>query len=130
MTIPENLRYTNDHEWIRVEDGNIAYIGITDFAQSELGEIVYVEVETVGEELDKEAEFGVVEAVKTTSDLFMPLTGTVIEFNSELDQDEGDQPALVNEDPYGKGWIVKIEVSDPSELEELLDSKAYEALIS
>lgn len=130
MTIPENLRYTNDHEWIRVEEGNIAYIGITDFAQSELGEIVYVEVETVGEELDKEAEFGVVEAVKTTSDLFMPLAGTVLEFNSELDQNEGDQPALVNEDPYGNGWIVKIEISNPAELEELLDSKAYEALIS
>lgn len=130
MTIPDNLLYTKDHEWVRVEENNIAYIGITDFAQSELGEIVYVEVETVGEELDKEAEFGVVEAVKTTSDLFMPMTGNILEFNSELDQNEGDQPATVNEDPYGKGWIIKVEISNPSELEDLLDSKAYAALVS
>ena len=130
MTIPENLLYTNDHEWIRVEANNIAYIGITDFAQSELGEIVYVEVETVGEKLDKETEFGVVEAVKTTSDLFMPIGGTVLEFNKVLDQSEEDQPETVNADPYGKGWIIKVEISDPSELKDLLDSKAYTALLS
>lgn len=129
MTIPENLLYTDEHEWIRVED-NIAYIGITDFAQSELGEIVYVEVETVGEKLEKGVEFGVVEAVKTTSDLFMPIGGTILEFNSELDQNEGDQPALVNEEPYGTGWIVKVEISDASEISDLLDSKAYTDLIS
>ena len=92
MAFPENLKYTAEHEWVRVEDDNIAYIGITDFAQGELGEIVYVEVETVGEELDKDAEFGVVEAVKTTSDLYLPVSGEIVEFNAELNQDEGDNP--------------------------------------
>ncbi len=130
MSIPKDLKYTNDHEWIRIEEDNIAYIGITDFAQSELGEIVYVEVETVGEDLEQEEEFGVVEAVKTTSDLFMPVSGNILEFNDELNQDEGDNPALINEDPYGKGWIVKIKISNPEELEELLDAQAYEELIS
>lgn len=130
MAFPENLKYTKEHEWIRLEEGNIAYIGITDFAQSELGEIVYVEVETVDEELDKDAEFGVVEAVKTTSDLFMPVSGKVLEFNPELDQAEGDNPALVNEDPYGEGWIIKVELSDPSEIEDLMDAAAYEELVS
>ncbi|MGK0388273.1 MAG: glycine cleavage system H protein [Maribacter sp.] len=130
MAFPKNLKYTKEHEWVRLEDGNIAYIGITDFAQSELGEIVYVEVDTVDEELDKDAEFGVVEAVKTTSDLFMPVSGKVLAFNSELDQGEGDNPALVNEDPYGKGWIVKIELLDPSEIDDLMDAAAYEELVS
>lgn len=125
MTIPENLLYTNDHEWIRVEENNIAYIGVTDFAQGELGEIVYVDVETVGEKLDKEVEFGVIEAVKTTSDLFMPIQGTVLELNSVLD----DEPETINEDPYGKGWIIKIEISDPSELEDLLNSEDYFHLV-
>lgn len=129
MAFPENLKYTEEHEWVRVED-NIAYVGITDFAQGELGEIVYVEVETVDEELDKDAEFGVVEAVKTTSDLFLPLSGKIIEFNAELNQDEGDNPGLINEDPYGEGWIIKMEIADSSELEGLLDSAAYEALVS
>ncbi len=130
MNIPENLRYTKDHEWVRVEEGNIAYVGITDFAQGELDEIVYVEVETVGEELAQEDEFGVVEAVKTTSDLFMPVSGKVLEFNDQLNQDEGDNPALVNEDPYGEGWIVKLEMTNPDEVEELLDAAAYQELIS
>ncbi len=130
MNIPENLKYTKDHEWIRVEEGNIAVIGITDFAQGELGEIVYVEVESLEEELDQEDEFGVVEAVKTTSDLFMPVSGKVIEFNAELNQDEGDNPALINEDPYGEGWIIKVEMSDPSQVDELLDAAAYGELIA
>ncbi len=129
MNFPDNLKYTKDHEWLRVEDNNIAYIGITDFAQSELDEIVYVEVETVGEELNIEEEFGVVEAVKTTSDLFMPVSGKILEFNPELNQDEGDNPALVNDDPYGEGWIVKIEMTNPSELDDLLDVEAYKELI-
>lgn len=129
MNIPENLRYTQDHEWIRVEDGKIAYIGITDFAQGELGEIVYVEVDSVDESLDKEDVFGTVEAVKTTSDLYMPVSGKVLEFNPAIDEGEGDDPALINSDPYGEGWIIKIELSDPSELEELLTATAYEELV-
>jgi glycine cleavage system H protein len=129
MAFPKNLKYTKEHEWVRLEDGNIAYIGITDFAQSELGEIVYVEVDTVDEELDQDAEFGVVEAVKTTSDLFMPIAGKILEFNSELDQGEGDNPALVNEDPYGKGWIIKVELANPSEIDDLMDAAAYEELV-
>ncbi len=128
MASPLNLKYTKEHEWIMLE-GNIATVGITDHAQSELGEIVYVEVETVGEQVAKDEIFGTIEAVKTTSDLFMPISGTVIEFNSELNESEGDNPGLVNEDPYGAGWIVKVEVSDLSELEELLDAEAYENLI-
>ncbi len=128
MNIPADLKYTKDHEWIRVE-GDVAYIGITDFAQGELDEIVYVEVETVGETLDREDEFGVVEAVKTTSDLFMPVSGEVLEFNSQLSQDGDDNPGLINEDPYGEGWIVKVKISDPAELADLLDAAAYGELI-
>ncbi len=128
MNFQDNLRYTKDHEWVRV-DGNIGTIGITDFAQSELGEIVYVEVDTVGETLTKEDVFGTVEAVKTTSDLFMPVSGKIIAFNSALDEKEGDNPALINEDPYGNGWIIQVELSDPSEWDELLDVAAYSALV-
>jgi glycine cleavage system H protein len=124
MNIPSELKYTKDHEWVRV-DGDIATIGITDFAQSELGDIVYVEIETVGESVDKEAVFGTVEAVKTVSDLFMPLTGEVLELNDAL---EGN-PELVNSDPYGEGWMVKVKIADSSQLSDLLDAAAYGALI-
>ena len=124
MNIPSELKYTKDHEWVRV-DGDIATIGITDFAQSELGDIVYVEIETVGESVDQEAVFGTVEAVKTVSDLFMPLTGEVLELNDAL---EGN-PELVNSDPYGEGWMVKIKISDASQINDLLDAAAYGALI-
>ncbi len=127
---PKELKYTKDHEWVRVEDGNIAYVGITDHAQGELGEIVYVEVDTVGEDVDAEDVFGTVEAVKTTSDLFMPLSGKVLEFNPELNEDEGDNPAVINEDPYGKGWIVKVEMSDPEELKALMSAEDYAGLVS
>lgn len=130
MNVPKDLKYTKEHEWVKITEEGAALIGITDFAQSELGEIVYVEVDTVGEELDKEDVFGTVEAVKTTSDLFMPLSGEVLEFNPELDEGEGDNPALVNEDPYGKAWIVKIAVQDESELNELLSAEDYKDLIS
>ena len=129
MNAPKELKYTKDHEWVSV-DGDIVTIGITDFAQKELDELVYVEVETVGETLAKEDVFGTVEAVKTTSDLFMPVSGEIIEFNKELDENEGDNPTMVNEDPYGKGWIVKVKLSDPAELEELMDSAAYIYLVS
>ena len=129
MNILEDLKYTKEHEWIRIE-GDHAYIGITDFAQSELGEIVYVEVETIGETIEKDEIFGTIEAVKTTSDLFIPLTGKVIEFNSKLDESGDDQPDLVNSDPYGEGWIVKIEISDKSQIETLMDSNTYKELIS
>ena len=129
MNIKEGLKYSKEHEWMRVE-GNTAFIGITDFAQKELGEIVYVEVETVGETVAKDEIFGTIEAVKTTSDLFMPVSGKVLEFNSKLNEDEGDQPDLVNSEPYGEGWIIKIEISDASELEELMDSEAYLDLVS
>ena len=124
MNIPSELKYTKDHEWVRI-DGDIATIGITDFAQSELGDIVYVEIETVGESVDKEAVFGTVEAVKTVSDLFMPLTGEVLELNDAL---EGN-PELVNSDPYGEGWMVKVKIADASQLSDLLDAAAYGALI-
>ena len=124
MNIPENLKYTKDHEWVSIE-GNIATIGITDFAQGELGDIVYVEVETEGESLDIEEVFGSVEAVKTVSDLFMPISGEIKEFNSELEAN----PELVNSDPYGKGCMIKIEVSDSSELNNLLDATAYADLV-
>ena len=127
---PKELKYTKEHEWVRIEDGNIAYIGITDHAQSELGEIVYVEVDTIGEDVSAEDVFGTVEAVKTTSDLFMPISGKVLEFNPELSEDEEDNPAAINEDPYGKGWIVKIEISDPEEIKTLLDADAYVDLIA
>ncbi|MEM6380256.1 MAG: glycine cleavage system protein GcvH, partial [Bacteroidota bacterium] len=110
MEFPANLKYTEEHEWIRVEDDGIAYIGVTDFAQSELGDIVYVEVETVGETLDKNEVFGTVEAVKTTSDLFMPVSGEILAFNKELDEAEEDNPQAINEAPYGDGWIVKVKL--------------------
>ena len=129
MKFPDNLKYTSEHEWVRVEGGNIAYVGITDFAQSELDELVYIEVETVGETLALGEVFGTVEAVKTTSDLFMPVSGKILEFNPALDEAEGDDPTLVNNDPYGKGWIIKMEISDPSELDGLLDAEAYEKLV-
>ncbi|QZE14211.1 glycine cleavage system protein GcvH [Halosquirtibacter laminarini] len=124
MNIPENLKYTKDHEWVKVE-GNIATVGITDFAQSELGEIVYVEIETEDEDLDKEEVFGTVEAVKTVSDLFMPITGKVVEVNGNLE----DAPELVNNDPFEEGWMIKIEIADTTELEELLDAKAYSDIV-
>jgi len=129
MNAPKKLKYTKDHEWVSVE-GEVATVGITDFAQKELDELVYVEVETVGETLSQEEVFGTVEAVKTTSELFMPVSGEVLEFNEELDENKGDNPTLVNEDPYGKGWIVKIKMSNPSELDELMDSVAYMELVS
>ena len=129
MNHPENLKYTKEHEWVRIEEDGVVVIGITDFAQSELGELVYVEVDTVGDSIDKDEVFGTVEAVKTTSDLFMPVSGEVLEFNSELDESEGDNPGLINEDPYEGGWIVKVKISDESELDDLLDQEAYMELI-
>ena len=129
MNIPDQLKYTEEHEWISI-DGDIVTVGITDFAQSELGELVYVEVDTLGESVDKGDVFGTVEAVKTTSELFMPVSGEVLEFNTEIDENEGDNPAVINEDPYGAGWIVKIKMSDSSELEDLLDAGAYEEIIA
>lgn len=129
MNVPSELKYSKDHEWIKVESGNIAYIGITDYAAGELGELVYVEVETVGEDLDKDEVFGTVEAVKTTSDLFMPVSGKILEFNPKLDESEGDEPTLINSEPYEAGWIVKVEMKDPSELEQLMDAEAYAAVI-
>lgn len=129
MEFPKNLKYTKEHEWIRVE-GNVAYIGITDFAQGELGELVYVEVDTVGSSVAKDEVFGTVEAVKTTSDLFMPVNGKVLEFNPEIDENEGDNPGVINSDPYGDGWIIKIEIEDESDLADLMDAEAYEALVS
>jgi glycine cleavage system H protein len=124
MKIPEDLKYTKDHEWIKIE-GNVATVGVTDFAQSELGDIVFVEIETLDEELDGEEVFGSVEAVKTVSDLFMPLGGTVIEINENIES----SPELVNSDPYGDGWMIKIEIKDPAEIENLLSSEAYSNLI-
>ena len=124
MSVPANLKYTKEHEWIRVE-GNVAFVGITDYAQSELGEIVFVEVETIGETLSEGEVFGTVEAVKTVSDLYLPVDGKVLEFNEELE----DAPELVNDDPYGKGWMVKIEIADASQLDALLSAVDYEALI-
>ena len=130
MKIPADLKFTEDHEWIKVEDNNIGIIGITDFAQSELGDIVYVEVDTLGETLAKDEVFGTIEAVKTTSDLLLPVSGEILEFNPLLDESDGDDPELINKDPYGKGWIIKIKISDISELEELMDDESYESLIS
>lgn len=124
MNFPSELKYTKDHEWVRVE-GNEAIIGITDFAQRELGDIVYIDINTVGEEVTKEKEFGTVEAVKTVSDLFMPITGTVLAVNAELN----DNPELVNADPYGKGWMVKVSVADEAELAGLLSADDYKALV-
>lgn len=129
MNAPKELKYTKDHEWVSVE-GDIATVGITDFAQKELDELVYVEVDTVGETLAREEMFGTVEAVKTTSELFMPVSGEVLAFNEILDENEGDNPKMVNDEPYGQGWIVKIKMSDPSELDELMDSAAYTDLVS
>ena len=124
MNIPTNLKYTKEHEWVRVE-GTTAVIGITDYAQSELGEIVFVEVETVGENLEEGAVFGTVEAVKTVSELFMPVAGTVEELNPALE----DAPELVNSDPYGEGWMIKVTFSDASQLDRLLSAEEYDALI-
>tara|TARA_B100000575_G_C22587458_1_gene369242 strand:+ start:63 stop:443 length:381 start_codon:yes stop_codon:yes gene_type:complete len=125
MKVPEDLKYTKDHEWIKIE-GDEATIGITDFAQGELGDIVYVEVETLDETLDAESVFGTVEAVKTVSDLFMPLTGKIIAFNEILE----DAPETVNEDAYGLGWMIKIKLSDTSEINNLLDAQAYSSLVT
>ncbi|MCB4799884.1 glycine cleavage system protein GcvH [Neotamlana laminarinivorans] len=125
MTIPSDLKYTKDHEWVKL-DGDIATIGITDFAQSELGDIVYVEVETLDETLDADEVFGTVEAVKTVSDLFLPLSGEIIEFNEGLE----DEPEKVNTDPYGEGWMIKVKCSDLSQVEGLLSDEDYKALIS
>ena len=125
MNIPQDLKYTRDHEWVRIE-GDEATVGITDFAQGELGDIVYVEVETIGESLDKEAVFGTVEAVKTVSDLFLPLAGEITAFNEALE----DTPELVNDDPYDQGWIIKMKISDLSQIEALLTHEGYQAVIS
>lgn len=124
MNTPGNLKYTKDHEWLRVE-GDVAVIGITDFAQSELGDIVYVEIETVGETLGAEEVFGSVEAVKTVSDLFMPISGEILEFNESLEAN----PEAVNKDPYGDGWMIKVKMSNPAEMDGLMDAAAYEALV-
>ena len=124
MNVPSNLKYTKEHEWIRVE-GDIAYVGITDYAQSELGEIVFVEVETIGETLSAGDVFGTVEAVKTVSDLYLPVDAKILEFNDELES----APELVNDDAFGKGWMVKIEISDAAQLDTLLSAAEYEALI-
>ncbi|PQJ79481.1 glycine cleavage system protein GcvH [Polaribacter porphyrae] len=124
MNFPEELKYTKDHEWIKI-DGNTATVGITDFAQGELGDIVYVDVDTLDDTVEEGEVFGSVEAVKTVSDLFMPLTGEVIEFNEELE----DEPELVNTDPYGKGWMIKIDISDANQIENLLDAEAYQSIV-
>lgn len=124
MNIPENLKYSKDHEWCLVE-GDMVTIGVTDFAQSELGDIVFVEVETEGETLDQEEVFGSIEAVKTVSDLFMPVSGEVVEFNENIES----EPELVNSDPYGDGWIIKVKMSDPSQLDSLLDAAGYKDMI-
>jgi len=125
MNIPENLKYTKDHEWVAI-DGDVATVGITDFAQGELGDIVFVEIETEGETLDKEEVFGTIEAVKTVSDLYMPISGEIIELNTELE----DKPELVNQEPYEGGWMIKVKISDASEVDSLLSAEDYKALIS
>ena len=125
MNFPQHLRYTKDHEWIQLVDGNTAVIGITDFAQRELGDIVYVDVNTVGQTLNAEEVFGTVEAVKTVSDLYLPVTGTIAEVNTNLN----NQPELVNNDPYGEGWMVKVTVRNPADVDALMDAAAYEALV-
>lgn len=125
MNIPVDLKYTKDHEWIKVEGGNVAVVGVTDFAQGELGDVVYVEIETQGETIDKEEVFGTIEAVKTVSDLFMPVSGEITEVNSALD----GNPESVNKDPYGAGWMVKIKMSNPSEMDGLLTAEQYKALV-
>ena len=124
MNFPAELKYTKDHEWVRIE-GDIATVGVTDFAQSELGDIVFVEIETQGESLEEHAIFGTVEAVKTVSDLFMPVSGTVIEVNAGLEAD----PADVNNDPYGKGWMIKVKLAEGADLSSLMDAAAYEAMV-
>ena len=124
MNIPENLKFTNDHEWVRAE-GEEAYVGITDFAQNELGDIVFVEVETIDETLKKEEPFGTIEAVKTVSDLLLPVGGTILELNEKLE----DAPELINKDPYGDGWIIKMKLTNPAEMDNLLDAVAYRNLI-
>ena len=124
MEFPKELKYSKDHEWLRVEGDN-AYIGITEFAQGELGDIVFVDVDTLGEDLEKEEVFGSIEAVKTVSDLFMPINGEVLSFNKKLE----DDPELINTDPYGEGWVIKIAISDVTELDELLDASAYQELV-
>ncbi|MBC8315801.1 MAG: glycine cleavage system protein GcvH [Bacteroidales bacterium] len=124
MNIPENLKYTKDHEWLNI-DGDLAFIGITDYAQQELGDIVFIEVETVGETLDKDEAFGTIEAVKTVSDMFMPVSGEVLEYNEEL----SSTPEIINKDPYDLGWVVKIRIADLAELDELLDAAQYKELI-
>ncbi len=126
MNFPSELKYSKDHEWVSVLDEHTALIGITDYAQSELGDIVYVEVETEGEHLDKDEVFGTVEAVKTVSDLFMPVSGEVLEFNALLE----DEPEKINTDPYGDGWIIKIKISDPGQLDDLMDAEAYQEYIA
>jgi glycine cleavage system H protein len=125
MSFPANLHYTKDHEWIRIENNNIAVIGITDFAQKELGDIVYIEVETVGKALEADTVFGTVEAVKTVSDLYLPVAGTIMELNSAL----ASSPELVNTDPYGEGWMIKMEVKNPADIDKLLDATAYQAVV-
>lgn len=125
MTFPENLKYTKDHEWINIE-GNTATVGITDFAQRELGDIVYVDIDSTGKSMDAEAIFGSVEAVKTVSDLFLPLTGTIDQVNPSL----ANQPELVNTDPYGEGWMIKMTISDTNEIEKLLNAEAYQKLVA
>jgi len=125
MSFPKDLRYTKEHEWVRLEEGNVFVVGITDYAQRELGDIVYVEVETIGKKLEEGAVFGTVEAVKTVSDLFLPVAGTIIELNAEL----ANAPDLVNTDPYGKGWMIKLTVTDPENVTKLLDAAAYESLV-
>ena len=124
MNIPEELRYTEEHEWVKL-DGNVATVGITDFAQSELGDIVYLEIDTLDTEINSNEVFGTVEAVKTVSDLFMPVNGKVVDVNSTLE----DNPEAVNDDPYGEGWIIKIEVSNPSDIDALMNSEEYKNLI-
>ena len=124
MNVPENLKYTKDHEWIRIE-GEAGYIGVTDFAQGELGDIVFIEIETVGETLKKEEVFGTIEAVKTVSDMFMPVGGEILEMNPAIEE----TPDVVNKDPYGNGWMVKIKISDPTEIEQLLSPDKYKELL-
>jgi glycine cleavage system H protein len=125
MSFPDNLRYTKDHEWVKQDKDNIFFVGITDYAQRELGDIVYVEVETIGKSMEAGEVFGTVEAVKTVSDLFLPVSGTITELNSEL----ANAPDLVNSDPYGKGWMIKLTVNDPAQVAKLLDAAAYESLV-
>jgi glycine cleavage system H protein len=130
MLFPSNLLYSKEHEWVRVGDDNTGYIGITDFAQSELGDIVYVGIDyNVGDTIAKDKSFGTVEAVKTTSDLFMPVSGEILEFNASLAEKQGDQPELINSSPYEDGWIIKIRLTDPSELEALMTSETYATMV-